>query len=215
MRTDRTEVRPVTVDAAAALLTSDAAFSERFGLDVAGGYLAFPEALPAILQALQSGTPPEWFSYLIIDPQQRVVVGIGGFTGPPADGSVEIGYSVAPGHRGRGHATEAVRLWLDLAADRGVPLVRAHTLAEESPSTGVLAKLGFERVAEIDDDEAGPVWRWERPAALHPWLHGDGPAAPFEGAGRRRRVRPCPGGCDASRAAGARTGRPATSSGVA
>jgi RimJ/RimL family protein N-acetyltransferase len=164
MRTPRTEVRPVTADAAAALLESDAAFRERFGLDVAEGYLAFPEALPATLDALRSGTPPEWFSYLVVDPDQTVVVGLGGFTGPPSDGVVEVGYSVAPAHRGRGHATEAVRLWIALAARAGVSRVRAHTLPEESPSTAVLAKLGFERVAEIDDEEAGSVWRWERAA---------------------------------------------------
>jgi RimJ/RimL family protein N-acetyltransferase len=164
MRRPRTEVRPVTVDAAAALQESGAVFRDRFGLDVAEGYLAFPEALPAILEALQSGVPPEWFSYLIVDPDQAVVVGIGGFTGPPSDGVVEVGYSVAPDHRGRGHATEAVRSWMDLAARKGVSVVRAHTLPEESPSTAVLAKLGFACVAEVDDEESGSVWRWERPA---------------------------------------------------
>ncbi len=164
MGTVSTQVEPVTLEAAEALLASDAEFRNRFGLDVAEGYLAFPEALPATVQALQSGTPPEWFSYLIIDAGEDLVVGLGGFTGPPSDGAVEVGYSVAPGHRGRGHATEAVRLWLDLAARNGVSLVRAHTLAEESASTAVLTKLGFERVAQIDGAEEGPVWRWERPA---------------------------------------------------
>ncbi len=162
MRTDRTEVVPVTVEIAEALLESDAAFRDRFGLDVATDYLAFPEALPATLDALRSGMPPQWFSHLVIDPVADLVVGMGGFTGPPADGVVEIGYSVAPAHRGRGHASGAVRLWLDLAARAGVSLVRAHTLAEEGPSTTVLRRLGFERVAEIDDAEEGPVWRWER-----------------------------------------------------
>src|SRR3712207_5588265 len=150
---------------AEALLRSDAGFRERFGLDVAAGYLAFPEALPATLGALRSGVPPEWFSHLIIDGARNVVVGMGGYTGPPSDGVVEIGYSVAPAHRGRGHASEAVRLWLDRAARAGVPLVRAHTLREEGPSTTVLAKAGFQRVAEIDDPGDGPVWRWERAAA--------------------------------------------------
>ena len=42
--------------------------------------------------------------------------------------------------------------------------MRAHTLAEESASTAVLAKVGFERVAQIDEAEEGPVWRWERAA---------------------------------------------------
>ncbi len=164
MGTISTDVRPVTVEMAESLLESNAVFRGRFGLDVADGYLAFPEALPATVQALRSGMPREWFSYLIVDAGENLVVGLGGFTGPPSDGAVEVGYSVAPGHRGRGHATNAVRLWLDLAAGNGVALVRAHTLAEESASTAVLAKLGFERVAQIDGAEEGPVWRWERPA---------------------------------------------------
>jgi len=172
MRTGRTEVRPVTVEAAEALLESDDAFRQRFGFHVAEGYLAFPEALPATLQALQSGMPPEWFSHLIIDPVENVVVGMGGFTGPPSDGVVEVGYSVAPAHRGRGHATDAVRLWLDHAAAAGVSLVRAHTLPVESASTTVLEKLGFERVARLDDAEAGAVWRWERPAVARACRQG-------------------------------------------
>src|SRR3712207_3316145 len=138
MRTERTVVRPVTVEAAEALLESDAEFRRRFGIDVAEGYLAFPEALPGTLQALQAGTPPEWFSYLIIDPAENLVVGMGGFTGPPSDGVAEVGYSVAPSHRGRGHATDAVRLWLGHAAAAGVSLVRAHTLPVKSASTSVL-----------------------------------------------------------------------------
>jgi ribosomal-protein-alanine N-acetyltransferase len=165
VRTERTEVRPVTLEVAEALLESDPDFPLRFGLDVADGYLAFPEALPATVHALQSGMPPAWFSYLIIDPRESVVVGMGGFTGPPSDGVVEIGYSVAPGHRGRGHATDAVRLWLDHAARSGVSLVRAHTLPVQSASTAVLEKSGFECVARVDDDETGAVWRWQRPAS--------------------------------------------------
>ena len=164
MRRNSTEVRPVTVGMAEALLESGAAFRERFGLAVADGYLAFPEALPATVDALRAGTPPEWFSHLIIDAADDVVVGMGGFTGPPSDGVVEVGYSVAPAHRGRGHATDAVRLWLDQAARHGVGVVRAHTLAEENASTAVLEKLGFSRVAEVEDAEEGSVWRWERPA---------------------------------------------------
>ena len=172
MRTGNTEVRPLTVEATEALLVSNAEYRQRFGLDVAEDFLAFPEALPATLDALRSGTPPEWFSYLIIDPTERVVVGLGGFAGPPTEGVVEIGYSVAPAHRGRGHATDAARLWLRFAAQHGVPVVRAHTLAETNASTAVLEKLGFQPVAEIDDEEAGSVRRWERPADRPSWYRG-------------------------------------------
>jgi [ribosomal protein S5]-alanine N-acetyltransferase len=96
------------------------------------------------------------------------VIGLGGFTGPPTDGAVEIGFSIAPAHRGRGHANETARRWLDIT--RGVTLVCAHTLAGEKPSTAVLRRLGFRRTAELIDPEVGAVWRWEVTTdTRHPW----------------------------------------------
>jgi RimJ/RimL family protein N-acetyltransferase len=156
-----TAVEPLTLDRAEVLLEGPEAFTRRFGYRVAEGYLAFPEALPATVEALRNGMDPGWFSHLIIDPAATTVVGLGGFTGPPSDGSVEIGYSVAPAHRGRGHATEAARRWIDIATSRGVTLVCAHTLAQGNPSTAVLLRLGFRRTAELTDPEVGAVWRWE------------------------------------------------------
>jgi RimJ/RimL family protein N-acetyltransferase len=161
MESQHTVVEPLTRDRAEALLEGSDAFTRRFGYRVADGYLEFPEALPVTVQGLRDGADPDWSSYLIIDPTTTTVIGLGGFKGPPTDGSVEIGYSLAPAHRGRGHATEAARRWLDIAVARGVTLVCAHTLAEENPSTAVLRRLGFRRTAELTDPEVGAVWRWE------------------------------------------------------
>ncbi len=161
MEAQTTAVEPLTLDRAEALLEGADAFTRRYGYRVADGYLEFPEALPATVQALHDGADPEWSSYLVIDPTTATVVGLGGFTGPPTDGAVEIGYSIAPAHRGRGHATEAARRWIDIATARGVTLVCAHTLAGENASTAVLRRLGFRRTAELPDPEAGAVWRWE------------------------------------------------------
>ena len=169
MEAQHTALEPLTRDRAEALLEGSDAFTRVSGYRVADGYLAFPEALPPIVRALRDGMDPDWFSYLIIDPTTTTVIGLGGFTGPPTDGSVEIGYSIAPAYRGRGHATEAARRWLDLAIGRGVTMVCAHTLAEENPSTAVLRRLGFRRTAELTDPEVGAVWRWELTAdGRHP-----------------------------------------------
>jgi RimJ/RimL family protein N-acetyltransferase len=161
MDAQRTAVEPLTREGAEALLEGNDSFSRSFGYAVADGYLQFPEALPATVEALRQGIDAGWFSYLIIDAPTATVVGLGGFTGPPVDGSVEIGYSVAPAHRGQGHATAAARRWIDIATGHGVELVCAHTLAEENPSTAVLRRLGFRRTAELTDPEVGAIWRWE------------------------------------------------------
>ena len=135
-------------------------FPERYGLDIAAGYLDFPEALDLIVRDLDAGHPPEWLSYLIVDPDRSTVVGLGGFKGPPQDGVVEVGYSVAPDHRGRGHATNAVKLWVGRAAAHGVRVVLAHTLAEPNASTRVLARCGFHQSGVLEDDDLGSVWEW-------------------------------------------------------
>jgi RimJ/RimL family protein N-acetyltransferase len=162
-----TAVEPLTLAGAEAPLEGPDAFARRFGYRVADGYLEFPEALPAAVQALRDGADPAWSSYLILDPATATVVGLGGFYGPPADGSVEIGYSVAPAHRGRGHATEAARRWIEIATARGVRPVLAHTLAEDNPSTAVLRRLGFRRTDELVDPEVGAIWRWDLPLDHH------------------------------------------------
>jgi [ribosomal protein S5]-alanine N-acetyltransferase len=154
-----TEVRPLTLAQVALLIDAPERFPAEFGLVVVPGYLEFPEALPATRDALVSGVPPEWFSHLIVADDE--VVGLGGYTGPPAGGTVEIGYGVAPERRGRGHATAAVRAWVAGAAAAGVTTVVAHTLAADSPSTSVLRRCGFTRTAQLTDPEEGPVWRWE------------------------------------------------------
>ncbi|MGY1698017.1 GNAT family N-acetyltransferase [Geodermatophilus sp. SYSU D00814] len=161
MAPQHTVVEPLTLDRAEALLEGSEVFTRRYGRDVAEGYLPFPEALPETVRVLRGGADPEWWSHLVVDGATGTVVGLGGFTGPPVDGAVEIGYGIAPAHRGRGHATEAARQWVDAATARGVTLVRAHTLAGENASTAVLRRLGFRRTAELTDPEAGAVWRWE------------------------------------------------------
>jgi RimJ/RimL family protein N-acetyltransferase len=154
------DVVPVTAEHVHALISDPDTFAARFGLTLVPGYLAFPEALPATLDALRDGMPPEWSSHLIVDTAAGEVVGFGGFTGRPEGGSVEIGYSVAPERRGRGHATAAVRAWVERARAAGLQQVVAHTLAAENPSTRVLHRVGFRRAGETVDPDEGTVWRW-------------------------------------------------------
>jgi RimJ/RimL family protein N-acetyltransferase len=86
------------------------------------------------------------------------VIGGCGFLGPPnSSGSVEIGYGLAPSHRGKGIATEAVRGLVEQAwKDRVVKQVFAIADDENEPSQGVLRRAGFQHV-----DSDGNQLRWE------------------------------------------------------
>jgi GNAT superfamily N-acetyltransferase len=95
-----------------------------------------------------AGTPvperPVWWLYgIAVD---GLVVGDAGFSGPPAPGrpvEVAIGYQVLPGYRGRGVATRACALLLELAWAHGADLVRADAEPENVASRAVLRANGF------------------------------------------------------------------------
>jgi RimJ/RimL family protein N-acetyltransferase len=137
--------------------------------------LESPSALAAVLSAEVPATwPPElldrpaleftrdrldqapdegaWWMYFVVLPGPaggRVLIGTAGYKGPPADGTVEIGYSIVSDHQRRGYASEAVRGLVARAF--GVSEVRrviAETLPELTPSIGVLRKCGFALVGE-------------------------------------------------------------------
>jgi RimJ/RimL family protein N-acetyltransferase len=155
------------VDATLALL--NAAVEGREALEtllqvsIAEGWEGFPEALP-VLQASYHGSPEPrpWGSLLFIRTDVPVLVGLGGFKGPPsAEGVVEIGYAIAPAHRGQGLATDAVAQMIQRAfADAAVRAVDAHTLGCDNPSTRVLQRSGFRKIAEWDDPAEGSIWHW-------------------------------------------------------
>jgi len=90
-------------------------------------------------------------------------VGHIGFHGAPdEDGRVEIGYSVDPQLRRRGHARRMLRQELArMVADPRVRVVRASISPDNAPSLGTIAGLGFERVGEQWDDEDGLEVLWE------------------------------------------------------
>ncbi len=79
---------------------------------------------------------------------------------PVADGSVEIGYGVAPARRGLGVATAAVRALLPVLAGHGVRFVRAETARDNAASGRVMRKVGFAWVGERVDPEDGLLDLW-------------------------------------------------------
>lgn len=145
-----------------ALVDADEVFTRDFGVPVAPGWSGFPESLPYFVEAARAHDADPWGSYLLFD-DDETLVGLVGFKGPPHEGAVEIGYSVAPERQGRGLATSAANQLIDLARGGGAYRILAHTLPELSPSTSVLKKCGFERTGVVTDPDGqeGDVWRWE------------------------------------------------------
>lgn len=72
----------------------------------------------------------------------RAVGGIG-FKGRPDDGTVEIGYGLAPSGRGHSYAAEAVVALLALAAGHGLRAVLADTTPDNIASQLTLVRAGF------------------------------------------------------------------------
>ena len=109
----------------------------------------------AMLQRTGATTP--WTGYLAVDRAHQIIVGTCGFTAPPdPEGVVEIAYFTFPPFEGRGYASAMAAGLVELAeGTAGIRRVRAHTLPEGNASTRILEKLGFERIGETTDPEAG------------------------------------------------------------
>jgi len=85
--------------------------------------------------------------YQIVRLADGLVIGDIGFHTPPQDGSVEVGFGLAPSARGAGHASEALGLLVGWAARQaGVREIVARTLTDNAPSKGVLARAGFTEI---------------------------------------------------------------------
>jgi RimJ/RimL family protein N-acetyltransferase len=164
-----TQVRLNLVDGTHALLSAAVAGREALeallGVSVADGWEGFPEALPVIRASYRERPGVHaWGALFFVEPEARTLVGFGGFKGAPsADGVVEIGYAIAPAFQRQGLATDAVAQMVQRAfAEPLVRAVDAHTLGSANPSTRVLEKSGFRRIAEFDDPNEGAVWQWRR-----------------------------------------------------
>lgn len=151
---------PATLEHLQAYQQDKQTFATLVGGEIPDGWPEFPEAIGFTADKLREH-PDEahwWMHFFVND---GTFVGSGGFTGPPQDRTVEIGYEIAPAFRGRGLATAAAQAMIDKALATGeVDSVIAHTLAQDNPSTGVLRKLGFSQEATVTDPEEGDVWRW-------------------------------------------------------
>ncbi len=101
---------------------------------------------------------------VVVTANSTVVGGIGCHRPPDGNGSVEIGYGIAPEWRNQGLITEAVRILVDALAYGGVRTVVARTDRTNLSSQAVLRHVDFVLV-RVDPDG---LLRWERPVAAPP-----------------------------------------------
>jgi RimJ/RimL family protein N-acetyltransferase len=98
-----------------------------------------------------------WGLFVIMRTHDLTAVGGAGFHGPPAHGSVEIGYDLSVSGRGFGWATDAARVLSEWAlAQPEIEAVMATTDPLNTASQAVLDRVGFHRVAD-----RGDLWAFE------------------------------------------------------
>jgi RimJ/RimL family protein N-acetyltransferase len=107
--------------------------------------LASAQALVAEMAALDGIVADEWCQIGLADPATDELLGDVAVHVHDEGRQAEIGYTLAPGHQGRGLATEAVGALVDhLFAARGVERVHASVDPRNVASARVLERLGFE-----------------------------------------------------------------------
>jgi RimJ/RimL family protein N-acetyltransferase len=132
-------VLAATVEQLKMLRTDRAAFGVLLGSEAPDGWPAFPESIEfTIAQLTEHPHQADWWMHFFLAYGGSLLVGSGGFVGPPVDGVVEIGYEIAPAYRERGLATEATRAM----------------------------RLGFRWSREVTHAEDGDLWRWELPVPV-------------------------------------------------
>ena len=145
LRTERLRLTPVTVQNAGTLWhvlqqPDLRAYQELPNV----GAAAFTDMVSKRPRVLRPGTSGrfEWLVYV-----NRIRKPVGWVSLRIAERDLEtgeIGYSIVRDFRGRGIATEAVRVLLDEAFTQGgLVRVNAYCLPENTPSRGLLQRLGF------------------------------------------------------------------------
>ena len=160
--TNRVQLVSATADHFAAFARTPDALAELLGSPLPEGWPEFPEAFDFTAKRLaEHPEESDWWMQFFMDAATGRLLGSGGYTGPPSDRHVEIGYEIAPEFRGRGLGAAAAAALVERAFASGlVDAVVAHTLPGTNPSTGVLTSLGFERDGEVEDPHEGTVWKW-------------------------------------------------------
>jgi len=152
--TERLTLVPISLELAEALADPPAA-ERLLGASLPAGFPSpdLAELLPVHAGRLRDDPGLLGFGpWVAVTREQAVVVGDGGFVGPPDERrTLELGYGVAESHRDRGYATELAAALVGWAlALPEVDRVVARCEPGNAPSIRVLEKVGLRRAGERD-----------------------------------------------------------------
>ena len=151
IETTRLRLTPATVALARAEIEDRGEFARLLGGSVPDHWPpeTAADALPLFLGWLEAAPDRVgWFGWYALaageGSAEPVLVGGGGFLGPPQEGTAQIGYSVLAQFQGQGYATEIVVGLVRWAMGQpGVTRIVAETEWANPASVRVLSKAGF------------------------------------------------------------------------
>ena len=110
-------------------------------------------ALVADMLELRPGLPGEWYQFAVVDAAGDLVGDLAACVDADEHRQLEVGFTLAPGHQGKGYATEALRGLLAYAFDTlSMHRVIAVTDAENAAAAALLARVGFRKEAHFREN---------------------------------------------------------------
>ena len=160
IRTERLDLIPTTLAHLDAELESPAALSLLLGARLPASWPPGEYDRPAMeffrSRLAEDPAAAGWYGWYAVHRAHSIVVGAAGYHGPPgSDGTVEVGYSIAPEFRAQAYATEMVRALVEHAwSVPRVGRVIAHIQPGNLGSVKVLERAGFSRAGRDSGLEA-------------------------------------------------------------
>jgi len=90
---------------------------------------------------------------VFIDKVDNIIIGDGGFKGPPDDNSrIDLGYGIINSKRRQGYALEAVIALIKWGfSQKNVKLITADCLKSNIPSINLLTKIGMSEIRQDNE----------------------------------------------------------------
>jgi RimJ/RimL family protein N-acetyltransferase len=111
-------------------------------------------ALLASMEGRRLGTPGRWFQLALEEQAHGCLVGdLASKVSGSEPREMEVGFTLAPAHQGKGYGAEALRGLLDVAfGTLGLHRVIAVTDALNAPAAALLARVGMRREAHFQEN---------------------------------------------------------------